>query len=476
MLRSSAAILLAVVLFGVACNAQAASVQKAPIHTRIDIPDRQCNVMDSGATASNVWYDTEAFQRAIDTCAKLGGGTVVVPAGWYVIGPIFLGSNIRLDVQKGAVLQAAPDDVLYHPTPETQQWAGVPKLWPNAEKWLALINVADANNVAITGGGIIDGQGAIWWERWRGDARATGKKGSTNRPRLMFIKNSHNMLIEGVTLKNSPSFHIVFYKTSDLTINRINISSPDWAQNTDGIDPMDSHDVYITNNTISCGDDHIAFKAVFPDPALPEGDSYNYYIAGNTFLGGRGLSFGSETSAGVHNVLAENNIWRGSVYGVRIKSQRGVGGPVHNVVIRNSKMKDVQWPIGIAGYYAGRPSFDSDVQKALKEGPYAGGFVLGAQIYPADTDPAQPVVAGKTADFRDVLFENLVSTGSSDQAGYIIGLPERKFKDLVFKNVKIEADLGMQIRNAEVIAKGFKVVARKGSPFMLEKDGKVVGK
>lgn len=457
--------------FSLAGAAQAAAPFKPVSLADLNIPARECNVREFGAKASGIWYDTDAFQTAIDTCARLGGGKVVVPPGYYLTAPLFLASNIQFDVRKGAVIQAGAEEALYRPTPERQKWSGVPKLWPNAEKWLAFLNIADAENVAITGEGIIDGQGAVLLEGWRANARKTGSKGSTNRPRLLFIKDAKNILIEGVTLQNSPSFHVVFYNTEDITINRSTIRAPDWWQNTDAIDPMHSRRVTITGNTISCGDDHVAIKSVFKDD-----NTHDFYIAHNTFLEGRGLSIGSETAGGVRRVLAENNVFKGSMYGIRIKTRRGVGGLVSDVVYRNTKMTDVETPIVLAGYYKGAPLKEEDIAKALKEGEFAGGFLLGNQIYPADSDPARPVEANKTPQLDNIVFDNLVSTGKSQQAAYIIGTPEKPFTGLSFRKVRIEAERGMQIRNATVSARDMQIRARQGKAVWLEKDGLLSGR
>lgn len=462
MLKPIIALLATVAMTGLAQTVSAAQIK---------VPDNQCNVRNYGAEATGIWYDTPAFQKAIDDCASKGGGTVIVPAGYYLSAPLFLASNIRLDVQKGAVIQASGEESYYHPTAETQKWAGVPKLWPNAEKWLAFLNIADAENVAITGEGVIDGQGAILLESWRANARKTGSKGSTNRPRLVFIKNASNVLIEGITLQNSPSFHVVFYNTEDITINKTTITAPDWWQNTDAIDPMHSRKVRITNNTLSVGDDHIAIKSVFKDD-----NTHDFYIAGNTFLSGRGLSVGSESSGGVRNIVAENNTFKGSMYGIRIKSPRGVGGLVKDVVYRNTTMVDVKTPIVLSGYYKGAPANAEARNKALTEGEFAGGFMLGDQIYPADTEAAKPFDVNKTPHFDNIVFENLTSTGKSEQAAYIIGTPEKPFTNVQFKKVNITAERGIQIRNASVTAKGIKITARNGKPVLLEKSGELSGK
>lgn len=194
--------------------------------------------------------------------------------------------------------------------------------------WLPFISIADAQNVAIVGEGTIDGQGAVWWERWRENIRATGKKGGTDRPRLIYITRASNVLIDGVTLTHSPSFHVVTRYAHDVDINGTRILSPWHAPNTDAIDPIDSQNIRITNNYIDCNDDHIAIKAEKADPRFPDGVVDNIYIANNTLKQGRGISIGSESAGGVNNVLVENNTFEGSMYGIRIKSPRGKGGEV----------------------------------------------------------------------------------------------------------------------------------------------------
>lgn len=189
----------------------------------LTIPDNTCNVRDYGAEATGIWYDTSAFQAAIDDCAEQGGGTVMVPKGNYLTQPLFLKDNINFHLAAGAVLQASAEESAYRPTTENATWLrayDVPEeQLPN--HWLAFINIADAKNVAITGQGIIDGQGATLLERFRAETRAQGKKGPTNRPRLLFFKDSHNIIVEGVTIQNSPSFHIVFYNVEHLSLIHI---------------------------------------------------------------------------------------------------------------------------------------------------------------------------------------------------------------------------------------------------------------
>jgi polygalacturonase len=210
-------------------------------------PDRVCDVREYGAKGTRIWFDTKAFQSAIDACAKAGGGTVRVPRGEWLIEPIALRSNIRFEVQKGAEVLSSTD----------------PKRFPEGER-SGFINVRDADNVAIVGDGSIDGQGAVWWERirdqWRSDpdyARngQARQQQKDDRPRLILVVNSRNVLVSGVRIENSPSFHVVFNNSERITVDHVRISAPAHAPNTDAIDPVGSRFVVITNNTISVGDD-----------------------------------------------------------------------------------------------------------------------------------------------------------------------------------------------------------------------------
>lgn len=439
------------------------TVPLAHAAARIDIPSRVCDITRYGANGNQaaIGLSTVFIQKAIDDCSAQGGGTVEIPAGNYLSNPLFLKSNVRLHLATNANLVASTEEAAYRITPGLERHGA-------ENGWLPFISVADAQNVAITGGGSIDGQGAVWWERWRANVRANpARRSATDRPRLIYIKSSKNVLVEGVTLTNSPSFHVVMRYAEDIEVNRTRIITPWHAPNTDAIDPIDSRNVRITHNYIDCNDDHIAIKAEKFDPKYPDGVVSNIYIAHNTLLQGRGISIGSESSGGVHGVLVEHNSFQGSMYGLRIKSPRGKAGKVTNIVYRNTKMVDVWTPIVISGYYQGAPASQQERSKMLGE----GGFMLGDQIYPPESNPAQPFDAVKTPHFSNVTVKDLTSTGQTHAAGFVIGVPEAALKEITFDNVSIEADTGLLVRNATVSARALQVKARRGDAFILQKDG-----
>ena len=435
----------------------------------VSFPDRVCDVTQFGAEGTKLWYDTEAFQKAIDACAKDGGGMVLVPRGTYLIGPIFLKSNIRLTIAKYAEVLAASDPKLYgttqHPmTPEGK----------SAD--LAFINIRDAENVAITGEGLIDGQGAVWWEwmrdYWRSDktfavSGEAHQQQHDSRPRLVMVRGSRNVLFQGVTFANSPSFNLVLQKSDAVTISHVSILAPAHAPNTDAIDPIDTRNVLIENNTISCGDDVVAIKGNGPDLKYPNAVSSNIVIRDNTILQGRGISIGSGTSGGVSHVLAENNTFDGSMYGFRIKTRRGHGGDVSDIVFRNNKMTNVQTVMVISGYYEYKPFDPKEAARQVKK----GGFILGNQLWPPDRDPARPFVADQTPNIHDVAIESLTATGA-DRAGVATGLPEKSISGLRLKNVHIEAETGLLVRHADVVADHVEIVVKSGKAVTLQKGGK----
>lgn len=435
---------------------------------KLNIPNKQCNVRDYGAEATGIWYDTKAFQTAINDCAQNGGGKVIVPAGYYLSEPLFLKSNIEFHLEKGAVVQASAEESAYHPSEEQKKWSSSDESLPLTKQWIGFINIAEEKNIAITGEGIIDGQGSTLLEKYRAETRQAGKKGPTNRPRLLLFKNANNILVEGVTIQNSPSFHIVFKNVEDITINKTTISAPAWWQNTDAIDPMDSRRVSITKNTISVGDDHVAIKSTVNNL------SHDFYIADNNFMLGRGLSIGSETYGGVSNLLAENNTFTDAMYGIRIKSPRGKGGEVKDIEYNNTTMVNVKTPIVLSAYYKGGPTTKDAKIKALQEGEFAGGFMLGDQIYPADTE--QPKEHKQTPYFNNISFNNLTVKDKSNYAGFIIGTPEKPFNNIRFSNINIEAENGFKIRNASVEFSHTKINVEKGADIIKEKESHITHK
>ncbi len=436
--------------------------KRADAQARVSFPDRVCDVTRYGAKGTRVFLDTAAFQRAIDHCAGQGGGTVNVPRGEYLIGPIFLKSNIRLHLEPYSELVGVTDTQPYKVTKATEAYV------TNAD-WIALVNIADAQNVAITGKGRIDGQGATWWDRWREQARRNKRGGNTDRPRLIHATRSRNLLFDGVAAWNSPSFHLVVKDSEDITVNGMSFVALAHSPNTDAIDPIDTRNMLITKNYFDVGDDVVAIKSLKVNPARPDAAVENIVIRGNRGLAGRGICIGSETIGGVRNVIVEDNELIGSMYGIRIKTPRERGGIVQDIVFRNNGMTDVETPMVFSGYYTGAGYDETAVANELAR---AGGFILGHQIYPSDADPALPYKPNSTPWIRNVRVEGLRATGA-DRAGIVVGLPERSIEGLVFRDVQVKSKRGLLVRNAIVDARGLRVTAANGETITEQRGARV---
>ena len=199
-----------------------------------------CNVREYGAKGDGITKDTAAIQQAIDDCASKGGGTVVLDGdAVFVSAPILLKSHITLSIAAGTTLAGSTDHDDY---PDKQEFRDRGKQ--------ALITANDAEDITIDGGGIIDGRGASWW-----------LKPLEPRPRLMVFDHSKHILMQNITVKDSPMWQIVPYYSDDLTFRNMKVLGAVGSHNTDGIDPFSSTNIVIDHVTIDTGDDNIAIKS-----------------------------------------------------------------------------------------------------------------------------------------------------------------------------------------------------------------------
>lgn len=382
-----------------------------------------CDARTYGAKADGMTKDTRAIQGAIDDCASAGGGTVRLSGGTFLSGPIVLKSNIDLDIAKGATLFGSSDHGDY---PQKTEFRA-----PGSQ---SLVSATKAENVGITGGGTIDGNGESWWTLARSE-RGSGIVGAVVfRPRLVVFDHCKHVRIEGVTIQNSPSWQVVPYYTDDVTIRNVRVLAPQHSPNTDAIDPFSSTNVVIDHVYADVGDDDIAIKSGIINSPGPDEPSKNITITDCEFMHGHGLSVGSEIAGGAQNIHAERIHFKGTDTGIRIKANRDRGNDVSNVSFKDITMEGVKTSILISEYYP----------KALPEGEVAA-------------EPVQRL----TPHFHNITIENLKSV-DSDWAGVIIGLPEAPVKDVVLKNVSIQAAKGMTIAYATVTGTNVTVTAAEG--------------
>jgi len=392
-----------------------------------------CDARTYGAKADGVTKDTKAIQAAIDDCASAGGGTVRLSGGTFLTGPILLKSNITLEIEKGAALLGSPDRADYPMVTFARNQTVQP-----------LVSAVNAENVAITGEGTIDGNGKVWWDYIVG-AKDAGVLGNDHpRPFGVLFDHTKHVRMEGVTVQNSGMWQIVPYYADDVTIRNVRILAPK-SPNTDAIDPFSSSNVLIDHVFASTGDDNIAIKSGAINSPGPDAPSRNITITDCTFENGHGISIGSEIAGGVQNVRVERVSFKGTDQGIRIKSARDRGNDVSEISYKDITMEDVKTAILITEYYP-HPAPEGDV-------------------------PAEPV-GRLTPKFHDISIENLTATGSGS-AGTIVGLPESPVLGLTMKNVHIAAKTGLSIAYATVTMHDVVVTPQTGEAMMIAPTAKV---
>ena len=400
------------------------------------------DVHEFGATGDGKTLDTGAIQKALDECGKAGGGTVRFPAGTYLAEPLTLRSKTTVLLEEGATLLASPRQSAF--LKNGGDWLAA----KSSSDFIPFIGGKDLTDVTFEGKGTIDGNGAVWWEEAE-KARQKQSGYTLPRPNLIAISRCKNLRMTGIKLTNSPKFHFVPTECEDVVVDGVTVIAPEHAANTDGIDPSNCRNVTITRCHIDVGDDNIAIKS----GRKVEGRAFgceNIAVTDCVFLHGHGMSIGSETVGGVHNVVVKNCRFENTDNGLRIKSRRERGGTVENITYTDITMKNVHPAISVAAYY----------QSSTRD------------RYPKDDKP-QPVT-DTTPIFRNIHIANVTAT-STTLAGLIVGLPESLVTDVLLENVHITATEGLTIANAKGVQfRNVKIEAAKGSPVILD-NAKVEG-
>jgi polygalacturonase len=338
---------------------------KAPTFPNKDFP-----VTSYGAKNDGVTDCTEAFRKAIKACHDAGGGRVVVPSGKFSTGAIHLLSNVNLHVSKDAVILFSRDTKKYLPQVYTRFEA------IELMNYSPLIYAFEQENIAITGEGELNGQANDdnWWF-WKGkwghggnnrEARAHTQAAANNwlkeqaernvpvknrvfgegdylRPSFIQPYKCKNVLIEGVTIKESPMWIVHPVLSENVTIRKLKIISH--GPNNDGCDPESCKDVLIEDCLFDTGDDCIAIKSGRDHDGRRVNVASENIIVRNCIMkdGHGGVVIGSEISGNVRNVFAENctmsspNLDRA----LRIKSNSRRGGVAENIYMRNVTVGDL---------------------------------------------------------------------------------------------------------------------------------------
>jgi len=439
------------------------------------IPDNQVNLKDFGAVGDGITLNTEAFAKAIDALVKKGGGKLVVPQGVWHTGPIVLKSHINLHLNAGAVILFAADETLY-PLIDTS-FEGL-----DTRRCQSPLSANGATDIAITGKGVIDGNGQYWrpvkkgkvtenhWKEllaipgsqemkpgyWVPSAGyAKGEQGANMnvpnaktdaewnaikrfvRPVMVSLVKCKNVHLKGVIFQNSPAWNLHPLMCENVIVEDVLVRNPSFAQNGDALDLESCKNALIINSRFDAGDDGICIKSGKDADGRRRGiPCENVVVKGCTvFAGHGGFVVGSEMSGGVKNILVDQCQFLGTDVGLRFKSTRGRGGIVENIYIKNISMTDIKTDaITFNMYYGGK-----SVAEMLADGDNP------------DNVTKMPVNE-ETPIFRNIDIKNIICNGAG-RAMEFNGLPEMPIDGISLKDITILAKKDAVFTNCQNITK-----------------------
>ncbi len=442
---------------------------KAPVFKKDTI-----SIATAGAKGDGVFSNTAIIQQSIDKLAARGGGVVYIPGGTWKTGPIELKSRINLHLATGALLIFSSDFNDYALV--EGNWEGLPQM--RNQSPISAINQTD---IAITGKGIIDGNGDAWrmvkkekmtegqWKKLLASGgflsadnkiwypSASSLKGSTEknpgviapgktteyyhsvkdflRPNMVVFTACKNILLEGVTFQNSPAWCLHPLMSQNITIKGINVKNPWYAQNGDGIDLESCSNVLIENSTLDVGDDALCMKSGRDEAGRKRGMPTQQVTIRNctVYSAHGGFVVGSEMSGGIRNIKVDNCTFIGTDIGLRFKTTRGRGGVVENIDISNIRMKNIPGEAILFDMY----------------------YMAKDPVLPFGEQHEMPVIEKKPLDestpvFRNVSIRN-VSCDGAEKAIFIRGLPEMQIHHLLFQDMTFKAVKGIEMQEANHI-------------------------
>ena len=441
------------------------------------------NIKKYGAVSDGITLNTNSINTAINECSKKGGGVVLVPEGLWLTGPVVLKSNVNLHLKFAAILQFTSDFNQYPLV------AGNYEGQPSARNQ-SPVSGANLQNIAITGKGIVDGNGDVWrmvgkdrlTEReWKhkvaggGLVSADGKlwypsektkkaheeKLSGNladgktledfedikdylRPNLVVLTNCKKVLLEGVTFQNSPAWNLHPLLCEDLTLKNLTVKNPEYAQNGDGVDVESCKNVLIDGCNFDVGDDGICIKSGRDEAGRKRGKPTENVVVKNctVYKAHGGFVIGSEMSGGANNIFVSNCSFMGTDKGLRFKTARGRGGMVEKIYCKDIFMKNIgSEAIYFDMYYFTKPP---------KEGE----------------KPEVPPVSETTPQFRNFVISNIVCDGA-EKGIFMRGLPEMAVKNIRISDVILNTNKAAEIiESAGVELKNITLLSKETQPVV----------
>jgi len=433
------------------------------------------NILNYGAVADGLTLNSVAINKTIEACAAKGGGVVEVPRGSFVTGPIIMKSNINLHLDNGALIIYTSDFNQYPLVAST--FEGV-----DAARCQSPFTAENLENIAITGGGTIDGNGFYWRpvgkdklteSQWKAQQKNYGGvlneskktwyssekalKGSlTNnigklgggktlqdfedvkdylRPNMIRIFRCKNILIEDVTFENSPAWTTHINESEHITLRNLTVKNPWYGTNTDALDLESSKNALVENCHFDTGDDGICIKSGRDAEGRKKGLPTKDVIVRNcvVYHAHGGFVVGSEMSGGTNNMFVSNCTFIGTDIGLRFKTTRGRGGMVENIYVNNINMKDIAAEAVLFDMY----------------------YMAKDPVVLAGEKRAPPVVEMKPVDestpqFQNFYLRNITCNGAS-KGIFVRGIPEMHVKNILIENAVLQADDGIDIQEASNI-------------------------
>jgi len=441
------------------------------------------NINQYGAKPDGQTLNTASINNAIKECSNKGGGVVLVPGGVWLTGPVVLQNNVNLHISRSAILLFT-NDFSQYPLVKGN-FEGKPSMRNQSP-----VSGTNLQNIAITGSGVIDGNGDYWRmvtkdrmteKAWKEKIAKGGllsedgrtwfpsektKKGHRTkepgaivpekteadyedvkdylRPTLLNLTGCKKVLLEGVTFQNSPAWCLHLLICEDLTLKNVSAKNPDYAQNGDGLDLESCKNVLVDSCTFDVGDDGICIKSGKDEDGRKRGIPTENVLIRNSFVykGHGGFVIGSEMSGGARNIFITDCSFMGTDKGLRFKTARGRGGVVEDIYVKNIYMKDiVDEAIYFDMYYFTKPP------------------ALGEKV-------EVPAVTEATPQLRNFDIRNVVCNGAR-KGIFVRGLPEMSIKNISITNADLKTTKGIEIIEAENISlKDLNVITTDTNPVM----------
>jgi polygalacturonase len=458
-------------------------VVKAPVFQKNTV-----NILQYGAVGDGVFDNTKAIADAIDAVSNKGGGTVIVPEGLWLTGPIVFKSNINLNLANGALLLFSDDKSKYPVAPSIE---GL-----NNRMCQSPISGRNLENIAITGQGVLDGNGDAWRavqkgklteSQWRklvnsggivneqgtewypSESYQKGMQRSNNqnvssitdesgwlaikdflRPRMVSFIRCKNVLLDGVTFQNSPSWCLHPLLCENVILSGVTVRNPWYSQNGDGLDLESCKNAVVYKCSFDVGDDGICIKSGKDADGRKRGAPCENVIVSECIVyhAHGGFVIGSEMSGGVRNFDVSKCLFMGTDVGLRFKSLRGRGGIVENIYIRDINMLNIP-------------------NEAILFDLYYGGRAPGERAGDnnGETQNKLTPVTEETPVFKNIFIKNITCNGAL-RAMFFNGLPEMNLKNISVENSTFTTTGGADLRESDGLKIENVIINVKSGPIV----------